>query len=301
MKLGIVGLGRMGSAIAQRVIAGGHQVIAFDLNVAALKEVELLGAEVAPTLEQLAQETRIIWLMLPAGQITEKTIDQLSPHLKNGDIIVDGGNSKFTDSIRRAQHLQKHEIFFLDCGTSGGLAGRALGFALMVGGDKDAYTKIHPILETIAAAGAVAHVGPAGAGHYVKMVHNGIEYALMQAYAEGFQLLKEGTFKANALDLEEISRVWNNGSVIRSWLLELAHDIFAKDQEFNDISGKIAQSGMGKWTVEDAHKNSVPVPCIEESLSVRDWSEKTGGNYATKLVALLRHAFGGHPVKKRGE
>ena len=218
--------------------------------------------------------------------------------IKGGDILIDGGNSKFTDSIRRAQMLKTENIFFLDCGTSGGLQGRALGFSLMVGGDEVAYTKIHQILVAIAAPGGVGYVGPSGAGHYVKMVHNAIEYALLQAYAEGFQLLKEGSFKDTVFSLEHISGIWLNGSVIRSWILELSNDIFRKyGQKFEDVIGEIAEGGTGRWAVEDAHEHHVPARVIEESLKVREWSRKTGGDYATKIVAMLRHQFGGHEVK----
>ena len=299
MKIGLIGLGRMGNAIAQRAIEGGHQVVGFDLSADSRADAEKVGATIAATIEALAQHARIIWLMLPSGEIIDTVLNTLMPHLKKDDIIIDGGNSKFTDSIRRAKDLEKRGIFFLDCGTSGGLQGREFGFSLMIGGDEAAYTKVHSLLEAIAAPGALGLVGPSGAGHYVKMVHNGIEYGLLEAYAEGFQLIKEGNFKSSDPDLEQISRIWSSGSIIRSWILDLAHGVFEKDQEFHDISGAIGQNGTGKWTVENAHENNIPLPVIEEALKVRALSEKTGGNYATKIVALLRHAFGGHEVKKK--
>ncbi len=300
MNMGIVGLGRMGNAIAQRLITSGHQVVGFDLDKETLKKAHEVGVETVSSLEDLAFATRVIWLMVPVGKAVDDTIAQLIPHMKGGDIIIDGGNSNFHDSIRRAKTLKAQDIFFLDCGTSGGLQGRAIGFSLMVGGDEATYTKIHPLLVDIAAPGGVGYVGPSGAGHYVKMVHNAIEYALLQAYAEGFQLLKQGSFKDIVFDLEHISDIWMNGSVIRSWILELAHDVFEEyGQKFEDISGEIAEGGTGRWAVEDAKDHDVPLQVIEESLKVREWSRETGGDYATKLVAMLRHQFGGHEVKKK--
>lgn len=299
MNFGIIGLGRMGNAIVRRALEGGHSVVAFDLDTTLRKLAADLGAQSVESVAEVVQKARILWLMVPAGEIVDTVIAQMFPHLQAGDIVIDGGNSKFTDSMRRERMLAEKNIFFLDCGTSGGVQGRDLGFSLMVGGDVSAFQKVEPLLKSIAAAHGYGHVGPAGAGHYVKMVHNGIEYGLLQAYAEGFQLIKEGSFKEHDLDLAEITRIWQNGSVVRSWLLTLSHGIFERDQKFNEISGEVAQGGTGAWTVEDAHKNKVQLPVIEESLKVREWSMKTGGNYATKIVALLRFAFGEHKVKKK--
>jgi len=295
MKMGIIGLGRMGNSIAFRAIEGGHEVIGFDKGLDAREAAQEIGVTVVDNLVAMAEEVRIFWLMIPAGDPVDAVIKELRPYIKAGDIIVDGGNSKYTDSMRRATALAEENIFFLDCGTSGGMQGRGQGFCLMVGGDKTIYTKIHSLLIAIAVPGGLAHVGPSGAGHYTKMIHNGIEYALLQAYAEGFHLLKNGGFTRN---LEEVSRLWNNGSIIRSWILELAHDIFRQDQELRNVSGQVAESGMGRWTVEEGYKNNIPARVIEESLLVRAWSRETGGDYATKIVSLLRHKFGGHPVKK---
>lgn len=294
MKIGIIGLGRMGNDIAFRALEGGHEVVGYDNYAEACKKAEKIGVTVVDSIKAIAEDVRIFWLMVPVNAV-EDVVKDLRPHIKAGDIIIDGGNSKYTDSIRRAHELAEATIFFLDCGTSGGIQGRGEGFCLMVGGDNAIYTKIHPLLVSLAAPGGVAHVGPSGAGHYAKMIHNGIEYALLQAYAEGFHLLKNGGF---TLDLEEISRLWNNGSVVRSWILELIHDIFRRDQELHNVSGEVAESGMGRWTVEEATKDDIPARVIAESVFVRAWSRETGGNYATKLVALLRHEFGGHPVKK---
>ena len=298
MKLGMIGLGRMGNALAERVINAGHTVIGFDLDQDNTQKAQKLGVEIVPTVVDVAQKVSVVWLMVPPGDVVDSVIKQIMPHMKANDIIIDGGNSNFKDSMRRAKLLAMQNIFFLDCGTSGGIAGRHNGFSLMVGGDEVPYTKVHTLFTAIAAPGGVAHVGPSGAGHYVKMVHNGIEYALLQAYAEGFQLLKEGSFKDAILDLEKITRVWNNGSVIRSWLLELSQDVFTEDQQLTAISGEVAEGGTGAWTVEDAHIHKVPVPLIEKSLEVRRWSRESGGNYATKVIALLRNKFGGHVFKK---
>ncbi len=300
MKLGIIGLGKMGNAIAQRAIDGGHQVIGFDPAQEASAQAEQLGVTIVPSVTDVAKHARIIWLMIPAGHIVDATLSLLQPHLHKDDIIIDGGNSHFKDSIRRAKDLEQHGIYFLDCGTSGGLQGREIGFSLMVGGDEASYIKIHSLFEAIAAPGGLGLVGPSGAGHYVKMVHNGIEYGLLQAYAEGFQLIKEGDLKKYDPDLEQISRIWSNGAIIRSYILDLAHTIFEQDQELRSISGYIGQNGTGQWAAEDAQENNISVPVLQAALKVRAESEQTGGNYATKIVALLRHAFGGHPLGKKG-
>lgn len=298
MKIGIIGLGKMGNAIAFRCLQAGHDVVGYDRDEHAKRDAEQMGVTIALDLADLAAQTRVIWLMIPID-VVDAVLDDLRPHLKAEDIVVDGGNSFYKDSIRRAQSLYADGIIFLDCGTSGGVRGKLGGFCLMVGGDDAAYTKIHPLLVAIAAPGGVGYIGPSGTGHYVKMIHNGIEYGLLQAYAEGFQLIKEGSFADMGLDLEEISRIWNVSSVIRSFLLELAHEIFEQDQLLDNVGGKIAQGGMGKWTVEQARKHHISVPVIEHALKVREWSEQSGGNYATKLIALLRNKFGGHDIPKK--
>ncbi|HSW73703.1 MAG TPA: decarboxylating 6-phosphogluconate dehydrogenase [Candidatus Limnocylindria bacterium] len=296
MRIGIIGLGRMGQGIAHRVLQAGYHAVGFDLDVQACALVADMGVTIAPDIASLARQVDVVWIIVPAGPIVDKVLASLKPVLTSSTVVIDGGNSKFTDSMRRAQELLAQGVAFLDCGTSGGLHGKEIGFSLMVGGDQQAYTKVLPLLQAIAAPDGVGYVGPSGAGHYVKMVHNGIEYALLQAYAEGFQLIKEGTFKHNDLDLAEITRIWNNGSIIRSWIVHLSHDIFEKDQTFAQISGKIEESGTGQWTVEEAHAHKVPVKLIEDALKIRAESRTSGGNYATKIVALLRHAFGGHRV-----
>ena len=296
MKVGLIGLGRMGNAVAFRLLQAGHEVIGFDLDKSAQDNARSMGVQIVTELKKITDGVDAIWLMVPAGEIVDVTITQLKPYLEPGLIIIDGGNSNFKDSIRRAEDLQKSSIHYLDVGTSGGLLGRDIGFSLMIGGDEQAFKKMEPLFKALAAKDGYAYFGPSGAGHYVKMVHNGIEYALLQAYAEGFDLLKNGRYKD--LDMQKVAQVWSNGSVIRSWIVDLAHNVFKEDQDFKTISGKIGGGSTGRWTVQEAHEQNIPVMLIEDSLKIRDWSQKTDGNYATKLVALLRNQFGGHPVEK---
>ena len=297
MNVGLIGLGKMGIAIASRLLKAKFNVIAFDPNNLAQDEAKILGVQIAPNISEVAQKTRIIWLMVPAGKIVDVALEELRPHLRSKDIIIDGGNSKFSDSMVRGAQLSEEGVYFIDCGTSGGIHGREIGFSLMIGGDQTAYREAEPIFKAIAAPGGYGYMGPSGTGHYVKMIHNGIEYALLQAYAQGFHLLKFGRF--GHLNLEEISRVWINGSIIRSWILELAHEVFKKDQDFKNITGEVEHTGMGAWMIEEAQQQKIPATLIEESLNIRKESQKTGGNYATKIVAMLRNAFGGHAIKQK--
>ncbi len=297
MKIGLIGLGRMGNALAERLIAGSHDVIGFDPVEHVRITSQQLGVVIVDTIAAVCQQATIIWLMVPVDAV-ESVLEEVCNHVYAGAIIIDGGNSFYKDSQRRALVLAQDGILFLDCGTSGGVHGRTEGFCLMVGGDIAAYTKVCPLLVAIAAPGGLAHVGSSGAGHYVKMIHNGIEYGLLEAYAEGFQLLKKGSFAGNELDLEEIARIWNVSSVIRSWILELTHQILEEDQDLSDVSGEVSETGMGTWTVQEAHKNAIPIEVIEQAQQVRAWSRETGGDYRTKVVALLRNKFGGHAVKK---
>ncbi|MBX9831185.1 decarboxylating 6-phosphogluconate dehydrogenase [Candidatus Babeliales bacterium] len=297
MNVGMIGLGRMGQGIAARLIKAGHSIVGFDPTPQAQEDAQQIGVTIAATLEHLAQSVRIFWLMIPAGQLIDTTIAQLLPHLQPEDCIVDGGNSLFHDSIRRAAMLAEKNIHFLDCGTSGGLAGRDLGYSLMIGGNSDIFKKIEPIFKAIATHNGYGLVGGAGAGHYVKMVHNGIEYSLLQAYAEGFHLLKSGHYQN--LDLEQISNIWMNGSIIRSWILTLAHNVFEHDQNFENISGHVGENQTGRWTLDEAAKQNIPMTLLEDALKIRAWSRETGGNYATKVVAMLRNQFGGHTTKEK--
>ncbi len=296
MNIGIIGLGRMGHAIAARLVSGGYEVIAYDLSSEALQAVVQVGAAPASSLAEVVAKARIVWLMVPAGKIVDHLLLQLQQHLQPGDIVVDGGNSFFKDSIRRAQQLATQKIIFLDCGTSGGLQGAVDGFCLMIGGEREAFDTLEPALKTISAPHRYAYVGPSGAGHYVKMVHNGIEYSLLQAYAEGFALLAGQQDYPN-LDLEKISALWNHGSIIRSWILELLEKVFAQHgQTLNDVSGILAQGGTGLWTAQEADKNNIAMPLLHEALILRHLSATSGQDeYANKIVALLRHQFGGHP------
>jgi len=297
MKVGIVGLGRMGRAIASRIMHAGHNVVGFDVDEQAREQIKQEGGAAVDSLEELAKQARVIWLMVPAGSAVDETLDGLLPHLQEGDIIIDGGNSKYTNSVARAKRLKEKEVDFLDCGTSGGLLGKKIGFSLTVGGDERAYEKVIPIFKAVAISDGYAHVGPSGAGHYVKMVHNGIEYGLLQAYAEGFHLLKEGEYKD--LDLETIANVWQNGAIIRSQILDYAREVLEKGYEFDAVIGEIAEGGTGFWAVEHAQQIKIPVPVIKEALAVRKRSREGDENYATKFVAVMRNKFGGHEVKQK--
>lgn len=299
MNVGIIGLGRMGQVVAQRLLEAGHKIIGFDTNNHAMQQAQQMGIQQASSVIDLATRVTIIWLMLPAGEIIDQLLAHIMHDLPAGTIIVDGGNSHFTDTVRRAQMLAKHHINFLDCGTSGGLQGRELGFSLMIGGNYESFKKIEPLFMALAMPQGYAFFGPSGAGHYIKMIHNGIEYALLEAYAEGFELLKEGRYPN--LDLATIARVWNHGSIIRSYIVTLLQTTLSNDAELKQISGSIGENGTGQWTVEEAQKLGVAIPCIEKALHIRAWSRKTGGNYATKLIAMLRHQFGGHTITKKGD
>lgn len=300
MNIGIIGLGKMGHAIAQRVITSGEVVHGFDTDHKVRAQAKQIGVELVDAIIQLPQKTDVIWLMLPAGQLVDKVIHELLPYLQPGSIIIDGGNSYFKDSIKRAELLQKNSVYFLDCGTSGGLKGQDIGFSLMIGGKKEAYERVIPLFRAIGMTNGYSLIGPSGAGHYVKMIHNGIEYGLLQAYAEGFHIIKEGSFKQENLNLAKITELWMHGSIIRSYLVELSHEVFNANQDLEDVSGHIAQSGMGAWTVTEADQHHIPAPVIKESLHVRTEScDPHGRNFATKIIALLRHAFGGHPIEKQ--
>lgn len=296
LNVGVVGLGRMGQSVVYRLLKAGHSVVGFDPSQEARMQAQALGAQIVDLLENITRGLDALWVMVPAGDPVDDVIKQVLPSLPKTCVIIDGGNSNFHDSVRRAQELEQQGFAFLDCGTSGGLHGRDIGFSLMVGGNNLAYEKMVPLFQALAAPHGFGYMGPSGAGHYVKMVHNGIEYSLLQAYAEGFDLLKNGSYKD--LNLEKISAVWSHGSIIRSWILELAHEVFENDQAFKDISGQIGENKTGQWTLDEAARAGVQVDLLEKALEIRAWSRETGGNYATKLVALLRNQFGGHSLKK---
>lgn len=290
--VGIVGFGRIGGAFGHRLKHAKKNVIIYDPNESAQLAARQIGINIANSLEELGERASVIFLVVPAGNIVDNVLKILSKVVKKTTIIIDAGNSNFNDSIKNHKMLSQIGIAFLDCGTSGGIQGLETGFCLMIGGEHIIYKKVEPLFKLLAAPEGYALVGPPGAGHYVKMVHNGIEYALLQGYAEGFHIMKDGQFKN--LDLALIAHLWEHGSVIRSFILELLADIFDEIHDFSSISGKVAQSGMGQWTANEAEKYQVPATLIEDSIEIRNLSQQTGGNFATKLVALLRNKFGGH-------
>jgi 6-phosphogluconate dehydrogenase len=299
MELGMIGLGRMGANMTTRLLRGGHRVVAYDLSADAVRAAEAAGADGARTLEEVVSRLaapRAIWLMVPAGEPTENTLNALAAQLSPGDILVDGGNSNYKDTLRRAATLRAQGLYLVDAGTSGGIWGLAEGYSLMVGGDEDAVERLRPVFETLApgAAQGWGRVGPSGAGHFVKMVHNGIEYGLMQAYAEGFEIMRAK--QEFALDLHQIAEIWRFGSVVRSWLLDLAANALAGDAELKDIKGWVADSGEGRWTVAEAIDLNVPAPVITLSLQAR-LASRQDESYAAKLLAALRNQVGGHAVK----
>lgn len=298
MNVAVIGLGKMGSGIAQRLCNAGHTVYGFDTHAATTHDTRII---IKKTLKEAVESVSVVWLMVPVGSTVDTVLNEIMPLLAPHTIIVDGGNSNYLDSQKRAQKAADHALYYLDCGTSGGVKGVEHGFCLMIGGDQKAYEQIKPLCEAIAAPNGYGYIGSSGAGHYVKMIHNGIEYGLLQAYAEGFHLIKEGSFKDSHLDLAAITGIWQHGSVIRSWLLDMAHDIFKHDQQLDTISGEVAEGGTGAWTAEEAKKSAIPAPVIQASVQERARSRETGGNYATKVIALLRNAFGGHSVNKKGQ
>ena len=291
MKIGMVGLGRMGANMTERLRSRDHDVIGYDRNpetseVASLDE--LVGRLERP---------RTIWCMVPSGDPTEETIRALAELLDEGDLVVDGGNSYFRDSLRRGEELDGRGILFCDAGVSGGIWGLAEGYCLMVGGNDEAIQRLEPALVALAQEGGYAHVGPVGTGHFVKMVHNGIEYGLLQAYGEGFQLLRASA-EFSDLDLSQIAEVWRHGSVVRSWLLDLAARALKQDPGLEGIRGYVEDSGEGRWTVLEAVRSGVPVPAIADSLFAR-FDSRDDDPFAMKLIAALRQQFGGHEVKER--
>lgn len=299
MELGMIGLGKMGAQMTLRLVQGKHRVIAYDRNPIAVKEVAAKGAGAANSLEELVNKLakpRVIWIMVPAGSPTEETIKGLSEMLEPGDIIIDGGNSYYKDTIRRAELLKQKRIHFIDAGTSGGIWGLAEGYSIMVGGEKDIIEKIKPILQTLAPAPdkGWGYVGSNGAGHFVKMVHNGIEYGLMQAYAEGFALMKKKP--EFELDITQIAEIWRFGSVIRSWLLDLTAKALQVNPELKGIAPYVADSGEGRWTVAEAIELDVPTPVITLSLLNRLQS-RDSDSFANKLLAAMRNQIGGHAIK----
>jgi 6-phosphogluconate dehydrogenase len=303
MELGMIGLGRMGANIARRLARSGHKVKAYNRTVEravelAKEEPNVTAVKSLDDFPRLLQPPRALWVMVPAGDPTEQMIDALLKILSKGDIIVDGGNSYYKETLRRAEKVKAAGLSFVDVGTSGGVWGLAEGYSMMVGGDKPIIDYLRPILETLAPGPdkGWGHVGPSGAGHFVKMVHNGIEYGMMEAYAEGFEVLRAK--KEFNLDLHQVAELWRYGSVIRSWLLDLTSSALKEDQNLTHVEGWVADSGEGRWTVEEAIEKDVPAPVITLALLMRLVSRQDE-SYAAKLLAAMRHEFGGHAVKTR--
>jgi 6-phosphogluconate dehydrogenase len=297
MKLAMIGLGKMGMNMAWRLMQGNHDIIAFDLSKAAVEEIAAEGATGASSLQQVVEilsGPRIVWMMLPAGKPVEDTISRLKELLSPEDIIIDGGNTYYKDDLRRYQNLKEAGIRYMDVGVSGGVWGLKMGYCMMMGGDKDVFEYLEPIFQTLAPKDGYLYCGNIGAGHFVKMVHNGIEYALMQAYGEGFEILDASEFAAS-FDYAKIAHVWNQGSVIRSWLLELAEDAFSKSEELSDITGYVEDSGEGRWTVQQAVDTAVPAEVITLSL-MRRFRSRQQDPFTDRVLAALRREFGGHAV-----
>src|SRR5947209_2044702 len=298
MQFGFVGLGKMGGNMVHRIRRDSdHEVVAFDFNAEAVKAAEEHGAAGAESLQNLVEQLsspRAVWIMVPAGDPTQHTIETLLGVLSPGDMIVDGGNSKWTQSVARHAQCAEHEVAFIDVGTSGGVWGLEVGYCMMVGGDEEPVQRLAPILDVLAPPDGWARMGDAGAGHFVKMVHNGIEYGLMQAYAEGFELLHKSEY---GLDMERIANLWGQGSVVRSWLLERAARAFASDgNDLTSLEGWVADSGEGRWTLESGIDHDVPMPALSAALFAR-FGSRGNGDYSARMLAALRNQFGGHAVK----
>ncbi len=300
MQLGLIGLGKMGDFMNQRLLKGGHTTVVYDRSAEAVQDAAGFGSTPSTSLADMVSKLskpRAIWLMIPAGAPTESTIDELMGILEPGDTLIDGGNSNYKDSIRRAEKVKEKGLNFVDVGTSGGVWGLKEGYSMMVGGDKAIVEGLRPIFETLAPAPdqGWGYVGPHGAGHYVKMVHNGIEYGMMQAYAEGFEIMKSKS-EMN-LDLYEISEIWRYGSVVRSWLLDLIANALKDDANLSTIKPWVADSGEGRWTVEEAIDHDVPAPVITLALMMR-FVSRQDDSYSAKLLAAMRNQFGGHAIKR---
>jgi 6-phosphogluconate dehydrogenase len=301
MSIGIVGLGRMGGNMARRLARGGVRVVGFDPDAAARQAVAAESIAVASSLDELVRALsapRIVWLMVPAGAVTQRTIDDLAPLLAGGDLIVDGGNANYHDSQARGEALAARGVRFADCGVSGGVHGLANGYALMFGADAQSAAMLEPYARVLAPAPDAGwlHCGPVGAGHFVKMIHNGIEYGMMQAIAEGFALMENR--RDLALDVAKIARTWQHGSVVRSWLLDLTADFLAADPALRDAAPIVADSGEGRWTVDEAIAQGVPAPVLSLALMMR-FASQGSGDYANRMLASMRHAFGGHAMLPR--
>jgi 6-phosphogluconate dehydrogenase len=302
MELGMVGLGRMGGNMAQRLLQGGHDVAVFDPRAESVQALAEQGAAAASSLAKMVEllsAPRAVWVMVPAGEATESTVAELATLLSSGDVVIDGGNSNYKDSTRRAAELKQQGIAFLDAGTSGGIWGLQEGYSLMVGGDQGAFQRLEPIFQTLAPGSdrGYGYVGAAGAGHFVKMVHNGIEYGMMQAYAEGFELMDAK--EEFGLDLGGIAQIWRHGSVVRSWLLDLAAEALAEDGELRGLEPYVEDSGEGRWAVQESVELAVPMPVITLALQAR-FRSRQSNSFGARLLASMRKQFGGHAVRRAG-
>lgn len=297
MEIGFIGLGKMGLNMVTRLQQAGHHVTAYDRSPEALAQAATAGCSAATSLADLVQRLkapRAVWIMVPSGPPTEETVQAVAMLLESGDVVIDGGNTRFHDDVRRAKELAAKNVQYIDAGTSGGIWGLKNGYCLMIGGERDPVNRLAPIFTSLAPPNGWAHVGAAGAGHYVKMVHNGIEYSLMQAYAEGFELMSKSDYR---LDLPRIADLWMQGSVVRSWLLELAASALREDPRLESLKGYVQDSGEGRWMIADAIEKDVPVPTLTLALFTRFRSRQTE-SFAEKMLAALRNAFGGHAVKR---
>ena len=297
MELGFIGLGKMGMNMVTRLRRDQHRVVAFDRSADLIKQAEAQGCTGASSLADLVDKLsapRAVWVMVPSGAPTEETVQAVAALLQPGDTIIDGGNTRFHDDVRRAAELKTRGIHYVDAGTSGGIWGLKIGYCLMVGGENAAVNRLAPVFKTLAPDDGWAHVGAAGAGHYVKMVHNGIEYSMMQGYAEGFELMSKSEYK---LDLARIADLWMHGSVVRSWLLELAAGALKDDQKLEKLKGYVQDSGEGRWMIADAIEKDVPVPTLTTALFTR-FRSRQAESFAEKMLAALRNAFGGHSVRR---
>jgi 6-phosphogluconate dehydrogenase len=302
MQIAIAGLGRMGMNMARRLLRNGHEVIVWNRSPEKVEEIAREGAKGAYSLEELVRPLvppRAVWLMLPAGEVVDTTIEQLIPFLEPEDIIIDGGNSFYRDDIRRKRHLEPYGIHYVDVGVSGGIWGLREGYCIMAGGEKSIFHYLEPILRTLAPPEGYMYCGECGSGHFVKMVHNGIEYGMMSAYGEGFSILKASPY-GSKLDLAAVSQLWNRGSVVRSWLLELAEAAFLKNQDLDSLQGYVEDSGEGRWTVQQAIDSGVPAPVIAAALFQR-FRSRMQDSFSDKVLAALRNEFGGHAVVPEGE
>lgn len=298
MDVAMIGLGRMGANMARRLLRGGHRVVVWNRTYARAEELAAEGAEAVRALPEVVAALappRVVWMMLPHGETTQAAVDELAPLLAAGDVLIDGGNAFFREDIARAEALAARGLRYLDVGTSGGVWGLENGYCMMVGGERSAFEHVEPLLRTLAPTGdGYGYMGGHGTGHFVKMVHNGVEYGLMQAYAEGFELLEAAPWE---LDLRQIAALWNNGSVVRSWLLELAADAFARDPKLEGLRGYVEDTGEGRWTVEQSIELGVPAPVIALSLYLR-FRSRQDDSFSARVLAALRQEFGGHAVKE---